>query len=297
MRSAVVDLEGRRRERPATGFDEVTKSTLASRGVLCHAETMPTVTTHDNGMPIWIDVTVETPEQHYDLRAFLSALFDWTWDLGGADMGYYAIAFHAGSPVFGLGQNEGARGAATTYFSTSSISSTVERALELGATLSVPVMPVTELGSMALLLDPTGATFGLWQPGTFQGFGVAYEPNAPGWFEHVSADPERAGTFYADLTGHRVAPLEPDMRILQNGEQWFASLSHAQNNETPKWKPIIVVDSLKRIHDVVPRHGGAILIEEMPVPGSALCVFSEPVNGTLMTVMRGQSEPAPTSGE
>jgi hypothetical protein len=29
------------------------------------------------------------------------------------------------------------------------------------------------------------------------------------------------------------------------------------------------------------------LIKEMPVPGSAICTFSEPVNGTLMTVMRG----------
>jgi hypothetical protein len=29
----------------------------------------------------------------------------------------------------------------------------------------------------------------------------------------------------------------------------------------------------------------------MPVPGSAICTFTEPVNGTLMTVMRGGQAP------
>ena len=81
------------------------------------------------------------------------------------------------------------------------------------------------------------------------------------------------------------------MRILQNGDNWYASISHAQAGESPQWKPIYVVDSLERIHETVPRHGGAIVIEEMPVPGSAICVFSEPVNGTLMTVMRGGRPP------
>jgi hypothetical protein len=246
---------------------------------------MAQLTTHDNGMPIWVDANVETPEQHHDLRAFLSALFDWTWDLGGPEMGYYAIASHDGSPVFGLGQNEGARGTATTYFKTSDIEQTVKDALQLGASVAMPVMPVSEVGTMAILVDPTGATFGLWQPGTFQGFGAAYEPDAPGWFDHVSLDPEVAGTFYSKLGGHQLTSPEPSMRILQNGEQWYASLSLSPGGDAPHWSPIYVVDSLKRIHEVVPRHGGAVVIEEMPVPGSAICVFSEPVNGTLMTVM------------
>jgi predicted enzyme related to lactoylglutathione lyase len=252
---------------------------------------MSKLTAHDNGMPIWVDANVETPEQHHDLRAFLSALFDWTWELGGPEMGYYALASHGGAPVFGLGQGEGARGVATTYFATSAIDDSAAKAVALGASVTMPVMPVMELGSMALLVDPTGAAFGLWQPGTFQGFGVAYEANAPGWFDHVSGDPDAAATFYSELTGHQVTSPDPAMKILQNGEQWFASFSHAQTGIGPRWNPIFVVDSLERIHKTVPRLGGAIVIAEMPVPGSAICVFSEPVNGTLMTVMRGGESP------
>jgi predicted enzyme related to lactoylglutathione lyase len=252
---------------------------------------MTKLTTHDSGMPIWVDVMVETPEQHHDLRAFLSALFDWTWDLGGPEMGYYSRAMHDNAPVFGLGQGEGARGVATTYFSTTSIDATVAQAIKLGASVTMPVMAVMDLGTMAILLDPAGAKFGLWQPGTFQGFGVAYEANAPGWFDHSSSEPDVAGQFYSSLAGHQLTSPESSMRILQNGDQWYASVSQSQAGDTPQWKPIYVVDSLKRIHEVVPRHGGAIIIEEMPVPGSVISVFSEPVNGTLMTVMQAGDHP------
>jgi len=223
-------------------------------------------------MPSWIDVAVETEEQDHDLRAFLTALFDWTWDLGGPETSFYSIASSNGAPVLGLFRFEGARGAATTYFTTSDINASIERATELGATVMMPAMPVMDLGHMAVLTDPSGAPFGLWQPGTFHGFGVQYEPNA-------------------GLTGFTLTNMEGDMRILQNGDQWFASVSSGQEGDTPQWKPIFVVDSLKRIHETVPRHGGAILIEEMPVPGSALCVFTEPVNGTIMTVMAAGGPP------
>lgn len=155
----------------------------------------------------------------------------------------------------------------------------------------MPVMAVMDIGTMAILLDPAGAPYGLWQAGTFSGFGVMHEVSAPGWFDHVSPDPQRDGEFYSALQEHQLTELEGNMRILQNGDAWYASMSYAQDGERPQWKPIYVVDSLERIHETVPRHGGAIVIAEMPVPGSAICVFSEPVNGTLITVMRGGEQP------
>lgn len=79
------------------------------------------------------------------------------------------------------------------------------------------------------------------------------------------------------------------MRILARGEQWYASVSPSPVNESPQWRPIYMVDSLPRIHELVRRHGGTVLIEEMPVPGSAICTFIEPVNGTTMSVARAGS--------
>jgi uncharacterized protein len=252
---------------------------------------MSTVTHHEEAMPCWIDIMVANEEEHHDTRAFLSALFDWTWELGAPETGFYAMAQVDGAPVLGLGQMPEATGAMTTYFATSSIEDALGKATAAGATVVMPAMTVMDAGAMAVLLDPSGATYGLWQPDQFSGFGVMYEPNAPGWFDHVSSDPQRDGEFYESVSGHQLTAMDGDMRILQNGEQWYASVSYAQDGEKAQWKPIFVVDSLARIHETVPRHGGAIVIPEMPVPGSTICVFSEPVNGTLMTVMAAGDHP------
>jgi predicted enzyme related to lactoylglutathione lyase len=248
---------------------------------------MTTLSRFDEGMPCWVDIMVPNQEQHHDKRAFLTALFDWTWDLGSPEMGHYATAFSDGHGVMGLGIAEGTSGAATTYFATTNIESAVTRATDLGANVVLAPTQVADIGTMAILVDPFGVVYGLWQPGVFAGFSLMYEENTPGWFDHASLNPEGAGEYYASLSGHDVISPGPDMRVLQKGEQWYASLTQLPPGTSPEWKPIYIVDSLERIHEVVPRHGGTILIEEMPVPGSALCIFSEPVNGTVMSVMRG----------
>lgn len=260
---------------------------LATLRFLCHNSEMATLTRFEDGMPCWVDAMVATSDEHLATRAFLSALFDWTWQEGGAETGFYALALSHGQPVMGLGIFDGGQGSFNTYFSTSDIEATIARSRELGATAMMPAMSVMDLGKMTILADPVGATFGLWQPGSFQGFGVAFEENAPGWFDQVSPDPERASEFYAALSGHDVTRPTPDMRILANGEQWYASVSPSSTGEAPRWTPLYVVDSLERIHETVVRRGGTIIVEEMPVPGSAICLFREPVNGTTMSVMRG----------
>jgi uncharacterized protein len=242
----------------------------------------------DNAMPCWVDVMVETEEEHQAKRAFLSALFDWTWQVGGPEMGFYSLAISQDQPVLGLGRTDGAHGVTNTYFSTPNIDDSIARASDGGATVAMPRMDVMDLGSMAILIDPVGATFGLWQPGTFHGFGVMHEVNAPGWFDESSKDPERAAEFYTKWSGHQLTSPSPGdgMNVLTNGDQWYASLSKVEG-QPARWNPIYVVDSLERAREVITRHGGAIIVEEMPVPGSAICIFTEPVNGANMTIMRG----------
>lgn len=237
------------------------------------------------GVPAWLEVVVATREQHEQLRAFLSSLFDWSWELGGPESGYYSNALHDGAPVMGLAVRDGARGEVTTYFATNDVAASLARAEQLGARVSLPVTSIMDLGAMALVVDPTGAAVGLWQPGTFAGFGAAFEINAPGWFDHVSPDPEGAAHFYSGLTGHATTSPEEGVRVLQRGDRWFASLSLAPRDAPARWNPIMVVDTLARVREAVPRRGGTILIDEIPVLGGAVCVFTEPVNGTAITVM------------
>ena len=132
-------------------------------------------------MPCWVDVMVETTEQREKVMAFHTGLYGWTWDVGDEEMGYYSIASHNSSAVMGLGQAPGGRGMMITYFATNDSDASVAQATELGGTVFMGPMVVPDAGSMALVLDPTGAAHGLWQHNSFPGFGVVYEVGTPGW--------------------------------------------------------------------------------------------------------------------
>lgn len=253
---------------------------------------MPVVAEHAQGMPCWIDASVSTSGQREALIDFYSALFGWTFDVNTPETGFYSIARHNGKAVLGIGEQPDGRGNWITYFSTSDIERTIERVKANGGQVFFPPMQVMDVGWMALVIDPTGAVHGLWQPITFAGFEVVYEPNAPGWFDHVSEDTQSAAKYYENILSNGIeADPQDGMTILRRGEQWFASLSREDSSsQPPQWTPVFVVDSLDRVKDRVRELGGRIVVEEMPVPGSAISIFQDPIVGTYVTVIQAGAD-------
>ncbi len=255
---------------------------------------MPVITEHAQGMPCWIDTSVSTSAQREGLIDFYSALFGWTFDVNTPETGFYSIARHNGKAVLGIGEHSDGRGAWVTYFSTSDIKRTIERVKANGGQVFFPPMQVMDVGWMALVMDPTGAVHGLWQPITFSGFEVVYEPNAPGWFDHVSEDMQGAAKYYENILSNGIeADPQEGMTILRRGEQWFASLTRLDSEEkSPQWTPVFVVDSLDRVRARVRELGGKVVVDELPVPGSAISIFQDPVVGTYVTVMQAGEQSA-----
>jgi predicted enzyme related to lactoylglutathione lyase len=108
----------------------------------------------------------------------------------------------AGVPVAGgMGAmgDQPAGNAWQIYLATDDIAKTVETAEAAGARIVVPPMPVADLGVMAVVVDPTGAALGAWQPGTFPGFTVLNEHGAPSWFELFTRDHRSAVVFYRSV--------------------------------------------------------------------------------------------------
>lgn len=85
---------------------------------------------------------------------------------------------------------------------------TAKRARELGASVLAGPLDVLDLGRLTILEDPLGTRFGTWQAGRLGvDFQLRDQPGCASWFEHVSAEPERAAAFYADLFGWTRRPL------------------------------------------------------------------------------------------
>jgi predicted enzyme related to lactoylglutathione lyase len=181
---------------------------------------MPTRDETPHGSPCWIDLSTSDPDAS---RAFYTELFGWTTTEPNADFGGYANFASDGALVGGSMPNDPSQGAPdgwSLYLATDDIEKSVETATSNGAQVIVPAMQLADLGSMAVVSDPTGAMIGMWQAGTHKGMGVLAEPNAPGWFELFTRDHPGAVAFYRDVFGwdiHMVGDSE-EFRYATKGQ-------------------------------------------------------------------------------
>ena len=88
-----------------------------------------------------------------------------------------------------------------TYVSVEDAEATAAKVTEAGGEPIVEPMDVPGLGTMAVFTDPTGAVFGIWQPGTFAGAELVNEYGAFGWNELGTRDTAAAKEFYGAVFG------------------------------------------------------------------------------------------------
>ncbi|RJQ67640.1 VOC family protein [Pseudonocardiaceae bacterium YIM PH 21723] len=169
---------------------------------------MPQFSNHVHGAPCWVDLGV--PDIHQGL-AFYQGLFGWDApEIGPAEMGHYTMLTVDGRNVAALSQNspeETTPPRWTTYLATDDLDDTLERVRKAGGEVVVDAMDVMTAGRMAIVNDPLGCVFGLWQAGEHIGYQLKGDPVSVVWTEHLSRDAERAREFYADILGvtsHRI---------------------------------------------------------------------------------------------
>jgi predicted enzyme related to lactoylglutathione lyase len=163
---------------------------------------MPEMTSYEPGTPSWIDFG--TPDMDTAI-SFYEGLFGWKAEeaddseaAGGYRMFTRGGKFVAGGmPI----QDENQPAAWTTYVTVEDVDASVATAKEVGGQVTVEPMDVMTAGRMAVLMDPEGAVFALWQPGEHIGAGIVNEYNTLTWNELRTRDPEAAKKFYGTLFG------------------------------------------------------------------------------------------------
>ncbi|HEX9506341.1 MAG TPA: VOC family protein [Acidimicrobiia bacterium] len=151
------------------------------------------------GSPCWADLWTSDVEGS---RRFYGELFGWEAEAPSPEFGGYFTFTRNGTPVAGAMGDMGDMPADNSwkiYLDTDDIAKTLQVAEAEGAQIISPAMAVADLGTQAVLIDPTGALHGVWQPGTFPGFTVLGEHGAPSWFELHTRDYPTAVAFYRSV--------------------------------------------------------------------------------------------------
>ncbi|MGW1143186.1 VOC family protein [Streptomyces zhihengii] len=157
------------------------------------------------GVPCWVDAQLP------DVRAgkrFYGELFGWTFPEAAdetAGAGPMIPAELDGAPVAGLTPKRDGRMPTvwTVYFATPDARALTRRIAAAGGhVITAPTElpgPSGGLGSAALVTDPEGAVFGLWQPGSHAGFGRRHERRTFCWAELYARDTATVDRFYGTL--------------------------------------------------------------------------------------------------
>jgi predicted enzyme related to lactoylglutathione lyase len=88
-----------------------------------------------------------------------------------------------------------------SYVSVANVDEATKKAESLGGKVLMPPFDVMDAGRMAVLQDPTGAVFEVWQANRSIGAQILNEPGALCWTELTTSDTKAAEAFYTALFG------------------------------------------------------------------------------------------------
>ena len=90
------------------------------------------------------------------------------------------------------------------YISVARVDEAAARVTALGGKVVMGPFDVMQMGRMAVVADPAGATFALWQAGSNTGTGVTGEPGTVNWVEISVPDRAAVMPFYENLFGWKM---------------------------------------------------------------------------------------------
>lgn len=213
---------------------------------------MPHIDHHPQGSFCWIELA--TTDQNAG-KAFYRDLFGWAVnDMPmGPDEAYTIFRLEGRDAAAGctLRKEQLAQGVPphwTLYIAVDNVDASAKRAAEAGATVFGPPFDVMDAGRMAVVQDPTGAVFCMWQAKGNKGIGIAGVDGTLCWADLSSPDQKGAAAFYSKIFGWELTTEQGTTGYLhiKNGESMIGGILPPEQrnpNAPPHWMPYFQVSN------------------------------------------------------
>ena len=152
---------------------------------------------------------------------------------------------------------------------------------------------------MAVIADPTGAVFGVWQARDSIGATLVNDPGCLTMNELSTNDADAAATFYSDLFGWKVEALDtqgapPYWSIRHeggagglNGGMRELAPEQSEAGVPPHWMPYFTVASLDEAIATTQGAGGTLHAGPIEIPAGRIAVLSDP-QGAFFAIFEGE---------
>jgi uncharacterized protein len=200
------------------------------------------------GVPCWVDTSQPDPEAAVP---FYSGLFGWEFEdvMPPGSEGKYFIARLRGADVAAVGSiPESAPPTAmwNTYIWVDSADETASKARDAGGGVVMEPFDVMDSGRMAVLTDPEGAAFCVWQAKNHRGAKIVNEHGSLNFNGLATRDVEGAKSFYGAVFGWTTLALPA-------GEMWTLPGygDHLEEGSPGLRKQMAEMGAPERFEDVV----------------------------------------------
>jgi predicted enzyme related to lactoylglutathione lyase len=250
---------------------------------------MPNVDSHAPGHFCWVELG--TSDQAA-ARTFYQSLFGWETAEQPMGPGETYTLFRQGGRDVAAGyrlkpDQEGVPPHWQVYVRAASADDAAARAKELGATVLAPPFDVFDAGRMAVLQDPIGAVFSVWEARRNKGLGVVDEPGAFCWAELMAKDLPRAETFYKSLFGWGTRG-DPRYTEWTLGERSIGGMIEMQKDwgETPPhWLVYFQVEDCDRSVEKAKGLGAKVTMEPQDFPGvGRIALLNDPQGAAFYVI-------------
>ncbi|HEY3187840.1 MAG TPA: VOC family protein [Solirubrobacteraceae bacterium] len=249
---------------------------------------------YEHGVPCAITAVHPDPDAAV---AFYTRLFGWEAEdampagspgrhfvctLNGREVAAVASARGEGPPVAGW----------QTHVWVDSADDAAARATDAGGRVVTEPFDLLDAGRTAVLTDPAGAVFGVWQPRRRRGAQVVNEAGAWAMSQLTTPDPEGAKAFYGSVFGWETdtfgvgegevtlwrvpgylggEPQQPVSRDVVG-----VMMSTGGDGVSPQWTVDFWVDDADGVADAITKLGGQVIVPPFDTPVSRTAVLADP---------------------
>lgn len=253
------------------------------------------------GVPCWVDTLQPDPDV---ATAFYAGLFGWDFagpgDMPGDPPGRYFVARLRGRDVAGVGSQPAAGlppvPSWNTYVYVESADDAARRAPSAGGTVLTEPFDALPAGRMAVLADPAGAPFCVWEPRERNGAQLVNEAGAWAMSQLATPDPESAAAFYGALFGWTTETFgagagavtmfrlpgyvggEPQQPV---SREVIATMSASTDDAPPHWSANFWDHDVDATASKAVELGGRAVVAPFDTPVSRMAVLADPYGVTF----------------
>lgn len=258
---------------------------------------MPEVTAHAPGSFCWIELGTSDPAA---AKKFYAGVFGWEAvddTSGGPDMVYTMLKLRGLDigAMYKLRDDQTTQGVPPhwmTYVSVASADEAAKKAASLGGNVILDAFDVMDVGRMAILQDPQGATFCVWQAKSHFGAKLVGEIGTLCWHELWTTDRKKAAEFYTGLFGWTAKTGEGGGTVYT---EWsnagkpiggMMEITPEMGPVPPNWLPYFTVEDCDATAGKVKTLGGRLQVPPMDIPKVGRFSVIQDPQGAMFAIVK-----------